>query len=204
MSEQVHASGPMYRASRDEDPGMDGGTKRLLLLMGGGGLAILAAIAGYSIMGRSGGEVPVIQADNRPIRERPANPGGMAVAVEEKKADPSDVHLATGTEEPNPKALMAIPGAARPQPAIAPLPVKTFAVQLGAAKSEAEAQAAWDRLAKKMPDLLAPHRPLFRKANEIGPAPWRLRTGGFPDAAQAKAFCDKVKAKGGQCTVGEN
>lgn len=203
MSEQVHTSGPMYRPSHDDDKGMDQGTKRLLMVMGAGGLAILAGIAGYSLMGRSGGDIPVVQADNRPIRERPAIAGGMAVAPEEKTANPADGRLAPGTEEPNPKALMAIPGAARP-PVVAPAQVKTFFVQLGTAKSEPEAQAAWDKLAKKMPDVIGQRRPLFRKATEPGPAPWRLRTGGFTDAAQAKAFCDKVKAKGGQCTMTES
>ena len=79
---------------------------------------------------------------------------------------------------------------------------KTVTVQLSAAKSEAEAQATWDKLAKKMPDVLGQRRALFQKASESGPSPWRLRTGGFTDHAQAKAFCDKVKAKGGQCASG--
>lgn len=202
MSEQVHASGPMYRPSHDDDPGMDRKTMKLLAIMGGGGVAILAAIALYSLTGRGGGELPVVQADNRPLRERPLVAGGMAVSPEEKPAAGGEGKLAPGTEEPNPKALMAIPGASKPAVPSA-VPAKTFAVQLSTAKSEAEAQAAWDRLVKKMPDVIGQHRPLFRKSNDPGTAPWRLRTGGFTDAAQAKAFCDKVKAKGGQCTMAE-
>jgi hypothetical protein len=77
-------------------------------------------------------------------------------------------------------------------------------VQLTSARSEADAQAAWNKLAKKMPDLIATRRPLFQKANETGPSPWRLRTGGFSDPAQAKTFCDKIKAKGAQCAVVES
>lgn len=206
MSEQVHASGPMYRPSHDEDPGTDGKTMRLLAIMGGGGLAILAGIAAYSLTGRGGGDLPVVQADNRPLRERPAVAGGMAVSAEQRPVPGGEGKLAPGTEEPNPKALMAIPGAAK-LPAATPAPpppAKTFAVQLSTAKSEAEAQAAWDKLAKKMPEVIGQHRPLFRKTTEAGPAPWRLRTGGFADAAQAKAFCEKVKAKGGQCIPAES
>jgi hypothetical protein len=208
MSDRVNASTPMYRPSRGDDRGMDAGTKRLLYLAGFGGLALLTGVAAYSLTGHSGGDtVPVVQADTRPIRVKPENPGGMAVAPEEQQADPNNSHLAPPTEEPNPRALLTMQGPMRtpvPPPAVAPPRVKTLTVQLSAAKSEADAQLAWDKLARKMPELAGQHRALFQKTNEPGPTPWRLRTGGFADPAQAKAFCDKVKAKGGQCSVVES
>ncbi|MSP02453.1 MAG: SPOR domain-containing protein [Acetobacteraceae bacterium] len=205
MSEQTNAAGPMYRASHDDDRGIDKGTMRLLYGMGAGGLVILAGIAAYSLTPRSGGDLPVVQPDPRPMRVRPDNPGGMVVAPGQKVSNPDNSRLVPGTEEPNPGALMAIPDPTKlPVPPPARPVVKTFTVQLSTAKSEVEAQAAWDRLAKKMPDVVGQRRPLFLKSNEAGPAPWRLRTGGFTDSAQAKAFCEKVKAKGGQCTVSES
>jgi hypothetical protein len=208
MSDQVEVTGPMYRPSRDDDQGVDAGTKRILYLMGAGGLAILVGIGGYSLMGRSGGGVvPVVQADQAPMRVKPANPGGMAVGPEAKRIDPNDSHLAPGTEAPNPRALLAINAPGKP-PVVPPATVaprlKTVTVQLSEAKSEAQAQLLWEKLAKKRPELFGQHRALFQKVNEHGTAPWRLRTGGFADPAQAKAFCDKVKAKGGQCTLIES
>ena len=122
---------------------------------------------------------------------------------EAKQIDPNDSHLAPGTEAPNPKALLAITAPAKP-PAAPPVVMarpKSVTVQLSEAKSEAQAQLLWEKLAKKQPELFGQHRALFQKVNEHGTAPWRLRTGGFTDSAQAKAFCDKVKAKGGQCSV---
>ena len=208
MSEQVNDSGPMYRPSHDDGKSMDPGTMRLLWMAGFGGLAILVGIAVYSLTGRSSSNVvPVVQADSRPVKVKPENPGGMAVAPEQQRANPNESRLAPGTEEPNPRALMAMPDPSKvgtiPVPP-APPRAKSVTVQLSAAKTEAEAQATWDRLAKKMPDLIGQRRALFQKASETGNSPWRLRTGGFSDQAQAKAFCDKVKAKGGQCAVIES
>jgi hypothetical protein len=131
----------------------------------------------------------------------------MVVAPEEKLANPNDSHLAPGTEEPNPRALLAIPDPAKVAiPAAPPAPprAKPIVVQLSAARTEAAAQTEWDRLAHRFPELLGQHRALFQKTNEPGATAWRLRTGGFTDQAQAKAFCDKVKAKGGQCSVVES
>lgn len=208
MSEQVHASDPMYRPSRDDDQGIEAGTKRILYLMGAGGLVILAGVAVYSLTGRSGGDVvPVVQADQHPTRVKPENPGGMAVAPEVKRADPNDSHLAPSTEEPNPRALLAIATPPKPPGQLAagtPQHPRSVTVQLSATKTEAQALVAWEKLAKKMPELFGQHHALFQKTNEPGTAPWRLRTGGFADPAQAKAFCDKVKAKGGQCAVVES
>jgi hypothetical protein len=211
MSDQVQTAGPeitgpMYRPSRDEEAGIDAGTKRILYMMGAGGFAILVAIAGYSLVGHSGGGVvPVIQADQNPLRVKPVNPGGMAVGPEAKQADPNDSHLAPGTEAPNPRALLAITGQGKsPAGPSVTMHAKTVTVQLSEAKSEAQAQLLWEKLAKKQPDLFGQHRALFQKVTDRGAAPWRLRSGGFADPAQAKAFCDKVKAKGGQCSVIES
>jgi hypothetical protein len=208
MSEQVHATGPMYRPSRDDDQGIDAGTKRILYLMGAGGLAILVGIGIYSFSGRSGGNaVPIVQADQGPMRVKPVDPGGMAVTPEQKQADPNNSHLAPGTEEPNPRALMAITAPAKApglSPALVPPRPRTITVQLSSSKSEAQAQVVWEQLARRMPELFSQHRALFQKSNEPGTAPWRLRTGGFADPAQAKTFCDKVRAKGGQCALIES
>src|ERR1700722_2854385 len=203
-----HVSCPMYRPSRDDDQGIDAGTRRILYSMGAGGLVILAGIALYTFAGHSGGGVvPVVQADQGPLRVKPLNPGGMAVIPEANQANPNDSHLAPGTEEPNPRALLAITGVPKgPGLPVPPIPprARSVTVQLSEAKSEADAQAAWDKLAKRWPDLFGQHRALFQKINERGPMSWRLRTGGFSDSAQAKTFCDKVKAKGGQCAVVES
>jgi hypothetical protein len=204
MSEQINASRPMYRPSLDGEQGLEPGTMRLIYLAGFGGLAILAGIAVYSLTGRSGGgdTLPVVSADPRPIRVKPENPGGMQIAPETKASDPSQSRLAPGTEEPNPHALMAIPDPSKlPGTPPAPPRAKQVTVQLSAVKSEADAQATWDKLTKKMPEVLGQHRPLYQKTDDAGPAPWRLRTSGFTDQTQAKAFCEKVKAKGGQCAL---
>jgi len=206
MPEQAHISGPMYRPSHDDYQGVDAGTKRILYFMGAGGLAILLGFGAYRVIGHSGGGVvPVIQAEQGPLRVKPDIPGGMTVTEQTKQADPNDSHLAPATEEPDPAALLAVGGPSKaPRPPVAmlaPPRPKPVTVLLSTAKSEADAQGDWDKLAKKLPDLFRDHRALFQKTDEHGPTPWRLRTGGFADAAQAKAFCDKVKAKGGPCTV---
>ncbi len=64
------------RGSRD---GIDANTKRLALIAGGIGAALLLLMGGWSLMGHRHTGVPVIQADSRPVRERPVNKGGLAV-----------------------------------------------------------------------------------------------------------------------------
>ena len=85
----------------------------------------------------------------------------------------------------------------------APPTGKDTFVQLAAVRSEDAARSEWDRLNKRMPDLLGQHRPAFSKTDRDGQTLWRVRTGGFADLSQAKDFCVRVRAKGSSCSVAD-
>jgi hypothetical protein len=73
---------------------------------------------------------------------------------------------------------------------------------LGALPSEAAARGEWDRLQKRVPELLGNRRvnlaPLDREGQTTM---YRIRTGGFADAATARAFCDEMKTRSIPCMV---
>ena len=74
-------------------------------------------------------------------------------------------------------------------------------VQLAAVTTEQAAQMEWQRLSKRMPDLLGDRRPVVKKADRDGQAVWRVRTGGFTDSADAASFCARVRSKGSACSI---
>jgi hypothetical protein len=80
---------------------------------------------------------------------------------------------------------------------------KRALVQLAALTSEPAAKAEWDRLVKHWPDLFGGHQPSFSKTEHSGQVFWRVRTGGFDSVAQATAFCERLRAKGGGCSVAD-
>jgi hypothetical protein len=238
---------------------MDAGTKRLALIAGGLGAALLAVVGVWSVGERKGGHIPVVEADSRPLRVKPDNPGGLQVAgtndeILSGESGPQAGKLAPPPEAPEPQALRSQQQAPRPPestapmtsaspaaPAVAPAtrpsaqgqathgsaaqapaqPVEApkgetaarqaaahagsayrpTEVQLAAVPSEDAAKAEWDRLAKKMPDLLNGRRPAVSRTERDGRTYWRLRTGGFSDIAQATAFCGRVRAKGAGCSI---
>ena len=67
--------------------------------------------------------------------------------------------------------------------------------------SEQGAQAEWQRLAKRLPDLLADKHPVVQRAERDGKPVWRVRTGGFTDMADATSFCARLRAKNAPCTI---
>ncbi len=73
------------------------------------------------------------------------------------------------------------------------------ALQIGAYKSEAEADAAWQTFERKHPSADG-YQSDVKKVDLEGKGIWyRLRLGMFSDKSAALAFCDKLKAEGGSC-----
>ena len=241
MSDDLSIPNPTYRVPRHHQ-GMDPGTRKLAMIAGGLGATLLVVVGGWSVIGHRSTTVPVVQADNRPIRVKPDNPGGMQVAGAEE-----DI-LSGGTEVEGRQARPAArdagaPGAARataagaanasvaagagagtaavaaaseaggrgqagracrrsrstlPRP-----PAGNTLVQLAAVHSEDAAKSEWQRLSKRLPDLLGQRKPAFSKTEHDGRTLWRVRTGGFSDVGQATSFCEKMRAKGVGCAVAE-
>jgi hypothetical protein len=76
-------------------------------------------------------------------------------------------------------------------------------VQLAALSSEESARTEWTQLTKKMPDLMSGRQPNYSRIEREGRTFWRVRTAGFADMAEARSFCDRVRAKGAGCSVAD-
>ena len=241
-----------YSAQRpSNDPGLR--TMTIAAAVLGGGLVLGMGV--WGMMDRRPTVVPVIEADSRPLRVKPDDPGGMQIAgaddtVLSGKGSGND-RLAPTPEAPAPQALRAqlqpaapsepakaatppapapeaggggsplpdtppAPQKAVPRPAQAevaapaPEPPRTspqvpttgsMMVQLAAVKSEDVARSEWERLSKRMPGLLGARKPVFQRMETDGRVYWRIRTGGFGSAADAAAFCGKVRAEKNNCAV---
>lgn len=238
------SEGPSYRVARPRF-GMESNTRRLALAAGVIGAGLLLLVGAYGFGGhKRPTAVPVVEADSRPLRVKPVNPGGMEVSG----ADDSIMSgaafgkeaMAPPPEAPAPQVLKAeearnaarllaesqptpVAAAARaaepmaiaepaarvvPAPVAKPAPVvmaPTFGtatqVQLAALPTEEAAMGEWQRLARKMPDLLGSRRAVVSRTEREGKTFFRLRTGGFSDIAQATSFCQQVREKGAGCSI---
>jgi hypothetical protein len=126
VSDNLETPGPTYRIARRS--GMDQGTKRLAIIAGGLGGALLLIVGVWTASGHHGGAVPVIEADGRPLRVKPDNPGGLQVAgandeILSGDAGPAADKLLPPPEVPAPQALKdqkpvvpAVESAAPPRP----------------------------------------------------------------------------------------
>ncbi len=226
-----------YR-SRHSGGGFDAGTRVLLIAAAGLGLVLVGGMAAWSLGGHHQAVgVPTIEADSRPLRIKPDNPGGMnltmfgdvSASFPDAAGHPAASDLAPAAEQPDPQALLAqrqagvappimtqavadaAPVAAIPAvgpaagpamvPAAKPKPVSTVLVQLAAVASETGAATEWQRLAHRLPDMLGSRQPVMQRAEQGGKPIWRVRTGGFSDAADAAQFCKRVREKGVGCTL---
>jgi hypothetical protein len=75
-------------------------------------------------------------------------------------------------------------------------------VQLGALPSEAAARGEWERLQKRVPELLGNRRVTLVPFDREGQTTlYRIRTGGLADATTARALCEDMKARSIPCMV---
>ncbi|MBV1798429.1 SPOR domain-containing protein [Siccirubricoccus sp. G192] len=241
---------------------------RMLVVAGGLlGVAALGGAVAWGISRMGPRPVPVIEADSRPLKIRPENPGGLLVpnqdqlvleppsvrraaersqsatarldagpempaldVLRQQAAPPAPAVVAppaaplpapvafapeepavppTAPAQPAPRLAQAVPA----QPAAAPAAVEPAApalqpvaggrqqIQLGALSSEAAAKTEWERLQRRVPEL-AGFQPRITRLEREGQATlYRLRTGGLADQAAARALCEAVRDKGGNCAV---
>jgi hypothetical protein len=134
MSDELDIPSPTYRVPRHRR-GMDAGTRRLAIIAGGLGGALVLLVGGWTLLGHRSTGVPVIEADSSPLRVKPENPGGMSVAGSNEEilsdgADGTVGKLAPASETPAPQNMQAakppVVASAPPPPAAAlpsPAPV---------------------------------------------------------------------------------
>jgi hypothetical protein len=138
---------------------------------------------------------PVETPKSAPVaRQAPASVGGPATgAPRQLMGAPRQLGMATGTPAPT-KAAM--PVAASPTSG-------GYVLQIGAYKSQSDADTAWKAYKAKHAALLAGYGDNVQQANLGEKGTWyRLRIGGFADKAMATSLCDRLKADGGACILG--
>ena len=129
----------------------------------------------------------------------PATPAPKAATA--APAQPS-APLAPATAAPKQLAANAPPA---PAPVTqAPVASGAYVLQIGAYKSQAEADGAWNTYKAKHAALLAGYSPNVAQADLGDKGTWyRLRIAGFSSKDVASALCDRLKADGGGCFLGK-
>jgi hypothetical protein len=144
------------------------------------------------------------QANAIPVGEAPANkPAPMVKQASAQAGGPATGaprQLGAGTQAAiQPKAAVpALTGAAEKSVAAA-----GFVLQIGAYKSQTDAEAAWKVYKAKHVALLSAFTDDVQQADLGEKGIWyRLRISGFADKNMALSLCDRLKADGGACILG--
>ncbi len=137
-----------------------------------------------------------------------ANAGAKRGATPKSPAKPATTPTADKTAKPKPKVAAVQPPAEDAAPAEPENPAAAaskggFAVQFGAAGTEAEARDLMSKIVAKYGGQLSGHKPSFKMAKVNDKTVYRVRVGGLSKEG-ATSVCGKVKASGGNCFVAGN
>jgi outer membrane biosynthesis protein TonB len=156
-------------------------------------------------------KVAAAPAKPAPAPAKPAPAKTVASLIQQSQATPPPamkpaVTAPAGPATGSPRALGA-PVATTPAPApVAAKPAAAggaYVLQIGAFKSQAEADTAWRAYKGKHAALLTGYNSDIQQADLGEKGTWyRLRIAGFGDREVASALCDRLKADGGGCFLG--
>jgi len=131
---------------------------------------------------------------------QPAPPKSVASLIQQSQTPPAiRPTVPAGPATGAPRSIVPATPAAAPKPAAS----GGVALQIGAFKTRAEADAAWRAYSGKHAALLKGYGPDVQEADLGEKGTWyRLRIAGFRDSEMASALCDRLKADGGGCFLG--
>lgn len=129
--------------------------------------------------------------------------GGTPKTTSAKTTTTAATAQAAKPKPPVKTAAVEEPPASEPDSAAAAVSGGGYAVQFGAAGSEAEARALLKTVAAKYGAQLGGRKPTFKPAQVGDKTVYRVRVGGVSKDS-ANAICSKVKASGGSCFVAGN
>jgi hypothetical protein len=145
----------------------------------------------------------------KPAAAAPVKPAAQPPAVAPKATAAMPAPAKAPAPAAAPKVVAAAPAkppAAALVPAKAPAPIaasSAYALQIGAYKSQAEADAAWKAYKGRHAALLADASTDVQQADLGDKGVWyRLRITGFASKDVANAMCDRLKGDGGACFLG--
>ena len=141
----------------------------------------------------------------KPAAKPASAPAQPAAAIGPATAPPRALS-ATPVQNPTASAKAGpSPAATKPAPSPAAASASGAVVlQIGAYKSQADADTAWTVYKSKHAALLTGYAPNVQQADLGEKGTWyRLRIAGFPSKDVASALCDRLKADGGNCFLGK-
>ncbi len=145
-------------------------------------------------------------AASTPAKPAAAPPKTVASLIQQNQATPPPAAKPAASlpaTSPATGAPRALTPAAPAPAAAAPAASGSYVLQIGAFKSQAEADAAWRAYRGKHAALLTGYSPDVRQVELGEKGTWyRLRIAGFNDREVASALCDRLKADGGGCFLG--
>jgi hypothetical protein len=149
--------------------------------------AALAPPKSVAALIQQANSTPVAEAPKTAAKQAPAPLGGPATGAPRQ----------LGAAAAAPAQAKAAPAAAKPAAS------GGYVLQIGAYKSQADADTAWKAYKAKHAALLAGYGDDVQQADLGEKGTWyRLRISGFADKDMATSLCDRLKADGGACILG--